>query len=80
MKIIKEININKEQKILIIEDNDSISMYILDVNYKNIDFCFATEKNKFNFSDEDLIELAKDDFDLYYQDIEILEDYWNNAK
>ena len=78
MKIVKEIDINKNQKILVIEDKETTSIYITDIDYVSIALCFGTEKEKFNFSNEDLIELAKEDFDRYYKDIEILEEYWNN--
>lgn len=78
MKILKEINVSEVKKILIIEDNESVSMYILDTNYGRIDLCFGAEKERFNFSDEELIEFSKEHFDLYYKDIEILEEYWEN--
>lgn len=82
MKIVKEININKKQKILIIEDNENTSIYIMDIDYCFIALCFGVEKDKFNFSDERLIEIAKRHFDMYYKDIKIVEDYWSgqNAK
>ena len=78
MKIVKEIDINKNQKILVIEDKETTSIYITDADYGSISLCFGIEKEKFNFSNEELIELVKEDFDRYYKDIEILEEYWNN--
>lgn len=77
MKIIKEIDINKNQKILVIEDKETTSIYITDVDYCFIALCFGVEKDKFNFSDERLIEIAKRHFELYYKDIKIVEDYWS---
>ena len=77
MKIINEININNKQKILVIEDSENTSIYIMDVDYCFIALCFGVEKNQFNFSNERLIEIAKRHFELYYKDIKIVEDYWS---
>lgn len=80
MKIIKELKINTKQRIIVIEDEGTILMYILDNEYMAMDLCFGFEKEKFNFTDDELIELSKKHFKAYYKDIEILEDYWNNAE
>ena len=80
MRIIKEIDINKNQKILVIEDKETTSIYITDIDYGSISLCFGFEKDKFNFTDDELIDLSKKHFKAYYKDIEILEDYWNNAE
>lgn len=77
MKITKEIDISKVQKVLVIEDNENASIYIMDTNYCFIALCFGVEKDKFNFSDEKLIEIAKRHFGMYYKDIKIVEDYWS---
>lgn len=77
MKIINEIDINKNQKVLVIEDKETTSIYITDIDYGFIALCFGVEKAQFNFSDEKLIEIAKRHFDLYYEDIKIVEEYYN---
>ena len=77
MKIIKELNINKNQKVLVIADKESTSMYILDTDYMRIEHCFGTEKDKFDFTNEELIEIAKRHFKMYYKGIKIVEDYWS---
>lgn len=78
MKILKELKINAKQRILVIDDEDKILMYILDNEYMHMDLCFGFEKDKFNFTDDELIDLSKKHFKAYYKDIEILEEYWNN--
>lgn len=78
MKILKEIILNDKQEILVIANKESTSMYILDSDYMRIEHCFGAEKDKFNFTNEELIELSKEYFEFYYKDIEILEEYWNN--
>lgn len=77
MKIIKEIILNDKQEILVLENKESTSMCILDSDYMRIEHCFGTEKDKFDFTDEELIEFSKEYFEFYYKDIEILEGYWN---
>lgn len=77
MKILKEIILNDKQEILVIGDAKNTSMCILDTDYMRIEHCFGTEKHKFDFTDDELIELSKKYFEFYYKDIEILEGYWN---
>lgn len=77
MKIIKEIILNDKQEILVLENKESTSMCILDSDYMRIEHCFGCEKDKFDFTDEELIEFSKEYFEFYYKDIEILEGYWN---
>lgn len=77
MKILKEIKLNDKQEILVLENKECTSMCILDSDYMRIEHCFGTEKDKFDFTDEELIEFSKEYFEFYYKDIEILEGYWN---
>lgn len=77
MKILKEIILNDKQEILVLENKECTSMCILDSDYMRIEHCFGTEKDKFDFTDEELIEFSKEYFEFYYKDIEILEGYWN---